>query len=366
MKMRIRSSVNARVQIAILGYATGSDKAALGPGGFRAVKAATLLDSTRGIGGPLPTKGVYRQAQGAGRHGIPSHGVRAVWLSVQTLGASDGVAGGRRIDGHVDTSSDASVKKGRWSTSLVIAAVDEYGGFEWTMKEGRLKAARIAVVGWISDTQPTDAVATTPGGIVPLNARKLTARKTGQSHGGVEMMTAQAVGGEVPANISTVFLFAWIEAKTKAKRVKVSTIVLPAPISPDGQVMFSVMKGAKVRCLSVIGYLAADGAAAADDGVTNPTVTIDPVNNGAPVTLKSGSKVRLTGTFVAQSSGTRSVVVSIGSTVLGSARLDTTSLPRRWSLVTTLPSGNPMLTVTLTSNAGRVATAQTPASVLLV
>jgi len=364
MRLRIRSSTTIRIQIAILGYASGSGEAKLGPGGYRAVKPAVLVDSAKGVGGPLPTKGVYLQGKGTGRFGVPAEGVRAVWLSVQTLGATDGVAGGRRTDGQTETAADVSVKKGKWTTSLVLAPVDESGGFEWTMREGRLKAARISLVGWIADTGPMDSVATTPGGIVALKAKRLTPQRNSVASAPAQLMTAQVVGGSVPTHISTVFLFAWVETPKRGQDVKISTVVLPAAISPDGKVTFSVKKGAKVKFIGVIGYLAADPIAAADP--VEPEVTINAVNNGLPVTLSSNGKVRLSGTFMSQGSGTRSVVVSIGDEVLGSARLDTTCTPRRWSLTTTLPPGNPMLTVTLTSHAGTVVKAQVPATVLIV
>ncbi|MCL2788188.1 MAG: hypothetical protein FWD59_06795 [Micrococcales bacterium] len=366
-KVSVKSTAKARVQIAVVGFAAASKKGGPAPGGSRAVAATPVLDSAAKLGGALPGKGRWGEVSVVGKGGVPTEGVRAVWLSVQAKGRSAGLLSFRSSAGGTMTGV-AEVLAKRWSTSLVLAPVDSRGQVSWKLASGSLAGLRMAVVGWVAETALSSSAATANGGVVPVASKRAAVKPLGSGSGSARMFAAKVTGGAVPAAVSEVLVRVTLSstkgwslgagASTASARRgsvggpagKKASVLLPARVGSGGKVVLAVGGGARVVSVKVVGYLA--GGVKASKGARAPKVTFAPINGGKPVDLAATPLVSLSGTVSDAGSGVRSVRVAAGSTTLGSARVDTTVRPARWRMEVALPEGSVKVTATAVNQAG--------------
>ncbi|MDR1426683.1 MAG: hypothetical protein LBJ08_02850, partial [Bifidobacteriaceae bacterium] len=368
-KATVRSSAAARVQIAVSGSVTGLPTQLPGPGGTQAIAPVPVVDSAASLGGNVPAKGKTAAVSVLGMGAVPTTGVRAVWVSVQTLGKGAGSVVFSRDDGVASTAGTAAIARGRWVTSLVLAPVSGAGRVAYR-PSASLTQVRLAVVGWMAEAGTESSVGTISGGVVPVGAK---AAKVSLRSG---IASATVTGGSVPARAKQVLVRAVVTtgkaggavragvsaAKARKARAGVwvparatSQVLVVAPVGANGKVFFALPAAAKVSGVAVSGFVAAPVSRKADTRV--PTVTFALVNGGKTVTAALTLRVALSGTVADTGSGVRSVVVSAGGTVLGQAAVDWSGRSGRWVLETGLPPGTSSLTAKAADWAGRSAKA---------
>jgi alpha-tubulin suppressor-like RCC1 family protein len=295
--------------------------------------------------------------------GVTGAPVRAVWLQVQTVGLAGGGIRFSRSDGSVGASV-AAVKQNRWTNSLVLAPVGADGKIRLN-STAALKSLRISIVGWVAEAAETSSRYTTLSGIVPVAAKGITATKVASN-----VYRLKVAGGAIGSQVAQVLVRANVEsssagrirtgasksAATKSSaygvpiaKKTVSTVVLPAKTS-GGYSYLSVPKGAKVSGVAVIGWISAKGSAAKD--TTKPAVKFTAIPGG-----KTSPTVTLSGTVADAHSGVRYVAVYASGTLLGSATLNTTTSPAKWTLKTTVYGTTKTLKAVAVDNAGNRAEA---------
>jgi alpha-tubulin suppressor-like RCC1 family protein len=378
--------VSGVFQLVRLGYVTGKTGEKVGPGGTVVITPQTLLDTTKKLGAKPPTKGQWVKQTVLGKNGLPQHGVRAVWLAVQTQGKAKGALAFRKSDGGNSKATLAPISKSTWTTSLTMVPLDAAGAVAFSLLKGKLKALRMVLLGYVADTSASDAISTIRNGLIPVAA---TAVKTIAVSG--DLIAAQAPSNLVPTKANLVLLQATVvtrqagkltTAKTaEATRVKTAIgttlpkrataqVLLPAETDNQGGVYILKPKGARVLALTLIGH--ESGQANATDDGTIPTVTIQNPPNGE-IDAQQSMVVPLSGTVSAVASGLRNVIIrrpvthiatdaaghsraADNTVIVGSAQIDETVDPPHWSLTATLPAGHYQLSVTVTTNAGRYGT----------
>jgi alpha-tubulin suppressor-like RCC1 family protein len=373
-KITIRSSTKAKVRVTVVGYVAGND-AQPGPGGTKSVASYRLVDSTKKIGAPVLKKGKTGTASVLGLGGIPTENVRGVWLQVQSQGKGSGQVTIRGASGNSVAGLHTYSKE--WTTSLVFAPVDQDGQVRYVVSGKGLKALRLVVVGWVSETRISDSTATISGGIVPVPSRslnlaeeKIGKKKTTQK---ISTWSSKVSGKGVPTGVKKVVLRLGIvngktgghirfaqsvnEVASKkaigapiAARTR-ATITIVAPVSKSGRVYVAVPKGAKVNTLHLNGYVS--GKAAKKSDKSAPVVKITSPKPNASVDLAKTPVVTLTGTVSDPQSGVGRVLVYGDKKLLGAAVIDTTSSPAKWSLRTSIPAGKATFSVIAVNGAGR-------------
>lgn len=370
-RIALKSTASAQVRISVVGFAAAAKKGKPAPGGSLAIRPSVVLDSASKRGGALPRRGNWGEVFVVGKGGVPTEGVRAVWLSVQTRGASSGSITFRKPGGGTMAGA-ADVLAKKWWTSLVLAPVDAQGQVSWKLARGSLAAIRIAVVGWVAETDLSSATTTADGGIVPVSAKAVKVKALGSTRASPRLFSAKVTGGQVPSAVARVLLRVSLTstkgwslgagASASAARKAMSgsattraSVLLPADVGSGGKVVLAVGEGARVASVRVVGYLA--GTLKSSKAKKPPSLTFAAVNGGKPVDLALTPRITLSGTVSDAQSGVRSVRVAAGSSTLGSARVDASVRPARWTMDVCLPEGSVTLVATATNQAGSSARA---------
>jgi alpha-tubulin suppressor-like RCC1 family protein len=377
-KVSLRTSVAANVSISSVAYLAGSASAQPGPGGSKVVPGFRWIDSTAKVGLTAPKKGAQANPKVTGKGGVPSSGVRAVWLSVQTVGSATGSLKFSRSDGAAGDGV-ALVRKNAWSTSLVLAPVNANGRIrlEPTVT---VKSLRISVVGWMAESSATAAQSTANGSVVPIAPVAVSHAATGTRE---DVRTAKVIAGSVPKQAGQVLLRANVQT-TSAGRVKtsatasqvaaggnpatylpanaVSTVVLSAKVDASGNSYVLLPAGAKLSGLTVIGWMS-QAVSAAKDAVA-PTLTFTKVPNGV-INWRKSPKVTLSGTVSDVDSGVKYVAVYASGTLVGTAAVNTTADPAKWTLTASIPKTTKALRAVAFDNAGNKADVLQSVSLIL-
>ncbi|MDR1427644.1 MAG: hypothetical protein LBJ08_07805, partial [Bifidobacteriaceae bacterium] len=367
--LKVQASSAVKLQVSATGYFTGKAGAIPGPGGTAAIAPHAVVDSAKAIGGAIPGARGTATVSVVGVGGVPAAGVRAVWVSAQVVGSTGSLAFFRADGG---TSAAATVPiRSAWSTSLALAPLDSEGKLAYRVAKGTLKGLRLAVVGWVGETPATANRSTLVGGLVPVAAKTVSVKGSGDS------LSAKVTGGAIPTKAARVWLRATVATKaaagvlraatTKAKAARsnatgvalpakgAANILISAPVGADGRVYLAGPQGTRISGAAIVGYQEATVKTSVDR--KKPSVTLAPPAGGAAIDLATTPSVALTGTVSDATSGVRSVIVVSGETVLGAARVDATVKPARWTLNVAVPVGTSALIAVAEDNAGRRATA---------
>ncbi|MDR0945755.1 MAG: hypothetical protein LBM66_06315 [Bifidobacteriaceae bacterium] len=380
-KLTATVSKKATVQLSLAGTVSGAADQTPGPGGTGVLAAGTVADSVSGLGGTLAGKGHTTNVPVAGTAGVPSTGVRAVWLDVQTLGGAAGSVAFRKSDGGASKAAAATVVKHQWATSLVLAPLDQEGRIAYRPSV-KLSRLRMVVTGWVPEAASTSSVSTEAGGLVDVAAKGVKAKAAG-AKAGAKIVSVKVTGGAVPSKAKSVLVR--VSGKTGAKaglaraasskagavrksaagaRVAAkarASALLVGKVGAKGTVWLAVPKGTGSRRVAGRGWRRAAVKKKADKAA--PKLTLSVLPGGGSIQLGTTPQVGLTGTVADPGSGVDVVNVKAGATELGTATLDTTKYPATWRLATVLPPGTDQVTATATDNAGRVSQAARTATV---
>jgi hypothetical protein len=358
-RLRLRSSKAVRVVITAQGYLTGS-AATPGPGGTKALPHYSIVRSDKKLGPAIPASGGAAAVTVAGLGGIPTSGVRAVWLSVQThsRGASGSLGFAKADGGGTPGSAVAEVRNG-WATSLVLAPVTADGRILYKVNGTPPTTLRLIAVGYVGQSTATDEKTVINNALTLGSNRKATPKlrenytRSGQRQ---KIYALKVTGTAVPSATSRVVVRATVATgpvagefkhqltQSSVKRAKpiplpkasVANIVFNQLVGANGLIYVSVPRGASLMNVAVVATVLKAKSLTADP--TPPIGTINPISGGA-INLALTPEVTITGTAYDAVSGIRSVAVYRGQTFLGSAVVDTTKATPTWSLTTSLAPG---------------------------
>jgi hypothetical protein len=366
----LRTDVDVRVALSVVGYVTGAGDTPAA-GATTAVRPARVIDSGTGQGGQVPPPGTPATVPLAGLGGVPTTGVAAVWLAVQTHGTG---AGSLRL-GDASTVDSARVST-RWTSSLVLAPLTESLDLVYTPTGAALDGLRVTVVGWVADGSHGTSAG---GALVPVPARDL---QVPASLLGLTRVTL--TGGAVPATVSDVAVQATVttgalpgdlrtaqslltllvvpDAAAPLPARATSTVTAVVPVARDGGVYVAVPAGARITALSVVGYRSREVRGTVDR--EDPTVSITAPAAGAQIDQATQPVLSITGEASDSGSGVRMVTVAADGTDLGAATLRSSATGRvLWTIDTAVPAGEHRLTATATDWAGRTRTVETTVTV---
>ncbi|MBX9246649.1 Ig-like domain-containing protein [Actinotalea ferrariae] len=303
----------------------------------------------------------------AGVAGVPTSGVRAVWLSVQALGRGAGAVSfaGSSLGAAGGSAARFSTS---WSTSLVLAPLDAEGDLTYAVTGSATSDLSIAVVGWVAE----GGVAAS-GGLVPAVAGDVavTSSLLGLHHlevagpgipsavSGVVVratVSTGALGGSFRAADSLLQILFAADATVPLPARATTTLTTVLPVDRSGGTFISVPLGARLTSLVTLGYETGPVATSAD--TVAPTLTIESPTEGAVVEQALTPEITVSGTVADAGSGVRGVTVTADGVDLGAAVVRGTSTPTQaWDLTTPVPAGTHTLSVVATDWAGRTTTA---------
>ncbi|WP_156043738.1 hypothetical protein [Cellulomonas sp. URHE0023] len=355
----LRSSISARIALTVVGYVSGNASTPVGIGGTAVTSSHTVLDQATGAGGTVPALGAASTVPVAGLGEVPVEGARAVWLSVQTQGLGNGTLSfsGAAVVAYTPT----------WSTSLVLAALDQDGSFTYTLRGSATSGLRIAVVGWLAG-QSSDVVrAPLDGGIVAVPARSLT---SSSSANGTRALSVSGAG--VPTSAKAALLQVSVRAgalpglllsgSTAARTLlgsaggafvpglATTTFTIVAPLN-KGQTFLLAPVGAAITGTTLTGYQSGPVAASAD--TVAPTLTVTTPSQDATINQADFPELTIAGTAADAGSGVKEVTVSVAGDVVGTAEMAGNG---HWQITTPAPVGHTTLAIRATDWAGRTTT----------
>ena len=252
-RVQLRSSVAVALRLTVVGHVSGAPGPAASAGDTVLVPASTMVDQATGAGGTVPTTG-SSVVPVAALHGLPSAGARAVWLSVAARGERTGSVtfGSGSADSSVSFTS-------AWSTSLVLAPVDEDGAVRYSVSSPTT-GLRVTVVGWVAGgaAAAAGALSVTP-----------TSEVLGTAFTGTR--SVRVVGGAVPEKVDKVLIQVGVRVSLIPGSLRVAaskaglasgagapvpllgrtTVTVLAPVASDGTVVVSVpplAPSARWRC----------------------------------------------------------------------------------------------------------------------
>lgn len=356
-EIAMRSSSTARVAVTAIGYLSGAG-ASVTAGGITVIGAGRLVDQATGEGGAVPAPGERTRVPVAGLSGVPSAGVRAVWLAVQARGTGRGLVttGPAEADAGIAYST-------RWTTQLVLAPIDSSGSVSYGVTGAPSADLRISVVGWVADTTATTA-SPSAAGIVPIPTRSLA------EGSGRREITLRVSEDDVPEAVSQLLVRVSVTTGRVAGRLDAgprgrvepvaplasstaTTITAVVAVGSDGWLALRGPVGAVIRAVDLEGYVAEEHRGFTDRSA--PALVITSPEDGASFDLATEPELVVTGTVEDTGSGVREVVVASEDGVLGLARVssDSRSAEQTWSFRTSPPAGDHQLTVTAVDWAGR-------------
>gem|GEM_PF-5393252 len=366
---RLRATTGVRLSLVVVAYlsAAGATPAA---GPVTTVEPAVVVDSATGAGGDLPGRAATSVVPLAGTAGLPASGASAVWVSVQTHGTG---AGSVRLSPAGDAAAGSAPVAARWTTTLALAALSPEGDLAYAWDGAGLDGLRITVLGWVPDggagaagspgpltSVPATAVAVAPS-VLGLSRLDLTRGAVPAAASDVVVsatVVTSAVGGEIRASDSSLFLLLAPQVRAPLAARTTSTVTLVVPVSRAGDTYVSVPFGARVTGLTVLGYRSGEVRPAQDTEA--PTVAVTSPAAGARIDQATRPVVTLAGTARDTGSGVRAVTVTADGADLGPARLRATASGAvAWSLETAVPAGDHRLEATATDWAGRTRTVGT-------
>ncbi|WP_155856042.1 hypothetical protein [Cellulomonas sp. URHD0024] len=357
----VRSSSAARLALTVVGYVTGDGSIPVGVGGTTVTSTRPVVDQATGAGGTVPPVGVTSTIPVAGLAGVPVHGARAVWLSVQTQGTGSGT---------VSFTGAPSVAYGpTWSTSLVLAPLDDDGSFAYTLAGSTTAGLRIAVVGWLAGQSADVARSPVPDGLVAMPARSLsgTAASNGTRTVMVSGVPTAAKAAVLQVTVRAGVLPGLLLSGSSAARallgsaggafvpaLTTTNLTVLAPLS-NGQTFLAAPSGSTITAIAATGYQTGPVAASAD--TVAPTLAVTTPTQNATINQADSPELTIAGTVSDAGSGVKSVTVSVSGDVVGTAQITGSgSGAQHWTVVTPAPEGSATLAVKATDWAGRTTT----------
>ena len=369
-RLRILSSQSARVTVTLLATVSGTPATPPAPGGTGIVAPYAVIDSASRLGGVLPGVEETATVPVAGLGGVPSENLRAVWLSVQSIGGNPGTLEFAHTAG--ETAAVATVAADRWSTSLVLASVAPDGTINYTVRGSAPRQLKVAVVGWVAGATSTQSSLSVVGGLQPITPHDLAV--TSMSSSAAVLFDARATGSDLPTAATTVLVRATVSmtsrsggvytGATSLQAVARGSFGVPLPSGATSQVTFAATRsatgalyvalptGATLRELAVVGYFTKAVTTTADK--VTPALTVDAL--AGPVDLADTAVFTLSGNASDDTSGIRSVTATIAKKPIGAATVDYSTGSGAWSLNTSAPPGTHSVLITATDWAGRTTT----------
>lgn len=368
-RISVRSSQSARVSIDVLGRYQGSPTATPGPGGTRIVAPRVLVDRATGRGAWPTRVGREVEVPVLGVGGIPGSGVRAVWLSVQTRSTTKGSLS-FRASGTGSLASGSTTFGRGWSTSLVLAPVEQDGTVRMRAAGAPPKAVRVVVTGWVAEQRSGQASSTASKGVVVGPEQRVTVRRTSTASGRqvfrvqaprlsmpttarealVTLQLSSKAPGDLRVGAASGKLRAASSTRVRLARGQTTRLVIALPVRA-GTGYVSVPRGTRVVGAAFQGYLGSTASRAADR--TAPTVAITSHRDRSTINGATTPRITLAGTVADRGSGVRRVEILGDGVRLGTAAIDTTRRTPRWTFETAVPDGTHRLTATAVDGAGR-------------
>ncbi|MDR0432357.1 MAG: hypothetical protein LBH48_03485 [Bifidobacteriaceae bacterium] len=358
-QLRLRSSKGIRVAMTAQAYLTGAATTP-GPGGTKTIPHYSLVRSDKKLGPAIPGPGSHATVPVLGSGGIPTSGVRGVWLSVQTH--SKGVTGSlgfSKADGGGSPGTPVAEVRRGWATSLVLAPVSADGKILYRVNGGAPTTLRIVAVGYVQASSSTDEKTVINNSLTLSSNRKVTPKLRGnytKSKVKQKIYSMKVTGTSVPSATTRVIVrltvaggskggeFKHQRTKSSVRNAKpimlpkgsVANIVFNQLVGANGTIFVSIPQGGSVLNGAVIATVLKAKNQSVDPAP--PTGTINPISGGS-IDLAKTPQVTITGTAQDTVSGIRSVAVYKGQAFLGSAVVDTTKATPTWSLTTSLGAG---------------------------
>ncbi|WP_105034640.1 vWA domain-containing protein [Cryobacterium aureum] len=339
----------------------GKGEPAVGPGGSVAIAPRLVIDTNAGLGGTLAAidSPITLSPQGLGA--VPTDDVAAVWLQVALLGSN------AQLSLPTEGADDAPAvvhSSGTWSNALILVPLDDRGLFQWSFS-GTVDAVRASVTGWVAgqsrsldaativgglvpvatsslDTTALDTTATDPNGLAPTLPAGIATAAVGSALYSVEVTSATP--GTVSADAGDSLADDRRETSLPV-RGTASTLVIAGP---GGTI--SLPDGAIADSLTLLGYFPT--ALPANDNAPTLTIT-EPAADGTVNLGDAGGTFVIHGTINQADAGVQLVEVRLGNRSIGSARVDTTTTPPRWSIETSATPGTHEVSATVTDWAGQ-------------
>lgn len=334
----------------------GKGEPAVGPGGSVAIPPRPVIDTNAGLGGTLAAldSSITLSPQGLGA--VPTDDVAAVWLQVALLGSDARL---RLPTAGTDDASAVVHSSGAWSNALILVPLDDRGLFQWSFS-GTVDAVRASVTGWVAGQSRSLDAATIVGGLVPVatTAIDTTALEPNELAPTLpEGIATAAVGSALyslevtsatPGTVSADAGDSRADDRretTLPVRGAASTLVIAGP---GGTI--SLPDGAIADSLTLLGYF--PSALPASDNAPTLTIT-EPAADGTVNLGDAGGTFVIHGTIDQADAGVQLVEVRLGNRSIGSARVDSTTTPPRWSIETSAPPGRHEVSATVTDWAGQ-------------
>ncbi|MGO1412137.1 MAG: hypothetical protein ACTHU7_11955, partial [Microbacterium sp.] len=276
------------------------------PGGSVAVVPFEVVDTERSLGIALGEDAAGFSPLGLG--GLPSSGVAAVWLQVDSIGGSVAVGG-----------SEERVALARTS-ALTLAPLDADGRV-WLEAADDVQRVRASVVGWMAGADADLDRAVVERGIMAATTPTAQATSTGgaASVEQPEFVPAAATGLYLVSSGDGAGAVGADERDSMQTRFELAGGSASAIVASEGDV--AAPDGAQVRLL---GYIAGEeesapaGTASADE----PSVSITAPDTNADLRIvDSGATVTIEGTASGGTGGIRSVWVTEAGRHVGAANV---------------------------------------------
>ena len=333
----------------------GKGEPAVAPGGSAAIEPRLVIDTSAGLGGTLAALNSPITLSPQGLGAVPTDDVAAVWLQVALLGSD------ARLSLPTAGTDDAPAvvhSRGSWSNALILVPLDDRGLFQWSFS-GTVDAVRASVTGWVAGQSRSLDAATIVGGLVPVATTALdtalesnglaptlpkgiATASVGSALYSVEVTSATP--GTVSADAGDSLADDRRET-TLPVRGAASTLVIAGP---GGTI--SLPDGAIADSLTLLGYFPT--ALPANDNPPTLTIT-EPAQDGTVNLGDAGGTFVIHGTIDEADAGVQLVEVRLGNRSIGSARVDTTKTPPRWSIETSATPGSHEVSATVTDWAGQ-------------
>lgn len=334
----------------------------VGPGGSVAIAPRPVIDTNTGLGAALAALDTPITLSPQGLGAVPTEGVAAVWLQVALLGVDARLS--LPTTGDDESAPTVLQSTGAFANALVFVPLDERGLFQWRFS-GTVDQVRASVTGWVAGQGRSLDAATIAGGLVPVAAANLdtanldAASLTPTLPTGVDSAAVGSALYSVQVTTPTPGTVSADAGDSRADDRRETTLPVRGAAStlviagPGGTI--SLPKGAIADSLTLLGYF----PTAVEAAGSAPGVSItEPAADGSVNLGDAGGTFVIHGTITQADAGVQLVEVRLGNRSIGSARMDATVSPPRWSIETSATPGDHEVSVTVTDWAGQTGQAE--------